>query len=236
MPRRAPPRWTSCWWTSELWRDACCPPFADPRWEDRFDFFGANSRLSAVIEVIKRDVAARIKQMFEALITPELKTIGAAFGVGNAALYDTTAAGPPSWAQVRPSNPRGPGHEGRPDRGGRLACEPPAGSSSRCVTGCGSDSIESYISTGNPDILNSGAGDGSQVFLRIMGAAGSIANVAPAPQGGGFPISTYNYNAGALAFEFFGSAHAFETPIPYRRRHHPSARRDRLPAGVQLYG
>jgi hypothetical protein len=82
------------------------------------------------------------------------------------------------------------------------------------VTAC-VDSIGSYIATGNPYIWNSGAGHGSQVFLRAMGRSGPLANLAPAAQAGGFPISTYNYNAGAVAFEFLGSAHAFQTPIPY---------------------
>jgi hypothetical protein len=63
--------------------------------------------------------------------------------------------------------------------------------------------------------LNSGAGDGSQVFLRAIGPSGPLANLAPAPHGGGFPLNTYNYADGAEAFEFFGSAHAFWTPIPF---------------------
>jgi hypothetical protein len=48
------------------WRDACCPPFGDPRWEERFDFFGENSRLSAIVDLLRRGVADRVHQMFEA--------------------------------------------------------------------------------------------------------------------------------------------------------------------------
>ena len=197
------------------WRDACCPPFGDPRWEERFDYFGESSRLSAIVELLRREVADQIRQMFEALITADLVTIGTAFGIGNAALYDTNAAGPPF-------NGSGEAIQNLSDLGSkttRAEAEEWLGNIRRQLEQVRDrlriDSIESYIATGNPDIWNSGAGDGSQVFLRAMGPSGPLANLAPAPQGGGFPISTYNYNAGALAFEFFGSAHAFQTPIPY---------------------
>jgi hypothetical protein len=80
---------------AKVWRDACCPPFCDPRWEERFDYFGENSRLSFDRRPAQARVADRIHRMFEALITADLVTIGTAFGIGNAALYDTNAAGPP---------------------------------------------------------------------------------------------------------------------------------------------
>jgi hypothetical protein len=199
----------------KLWRDVCCPPFADPRWEERFDFFGENSRLAQIVDIIRRDVIDRIRRTFQEQITPDLVAIADAFGVGNAALYDTAAAGPPFMGS-------GEAIQRLIDLGAKTTQADAlvwlvnlrrqleqVRDRLRVV------SIESYIDTGSVDIWNSAAGDGSQVFLRATGPTGPLANLAPAPSGGGFPISTYNYNADTEAFEFFGSAHVWETPIPY---------------------
>ena len=66
----------------------CCPPFFEPAWEERYNFFGEDSRLTELVQAIKEEVALRIVELSSSSITPQVIAAAESFGVGDASLYD----------------------------------------------------------------------------------------------------------------------------------------------------
>ncbi len=67
----------------------CCPPYSDPQWEGRYDFFGEDSRLTHIVQSLKEQVQQQIKKLFTSFITDDVKKAARDFGVGDASLFDT---------------------------------------------------------------------------------------------------------------------------------------------------
>ncbi|HEU5322609.1 MAG TPA: hypothetical protein VFX28_17515, partial [Methylomirabilota bacterium] len=196
-------------------RHVCCPPFPEPRWEDRYDFFGEGSRLADLVRALRENVQGRIRRMFASLVTADVRQAAADFGVGDAALYDTAAAGPPffgSGEAIQTVDDLG-------TRTTRAQAEAWIANVRRQLEQVHDRlrvvALDSWIWTGDdPGIWNAGGGDGSQVHLNIMSGSTELMNAAPPPSGGGWPIDSSNYNDGAIAFGFWGSAYAYQTAIP----------------------
>jgi hypothetical protein len=195
-------------------RPACCPPLSDPRWADRFDFFGQNSRLAAIVGSLRQNIQDRIRAAFSAHITSPVIDAARRFGVGSVSLYNTAAAGAPFHASGEAIQTI----EDLRNKATRQDAEAWLSNIRRQLEQVRASlrvtDIESYIQTSGEDDWGTGGGDGAFVRLEIRGSFGDV-NVAPTATGGGFPIDSSNYNDGALAFEFFGTAQAFYTPIPF---------------------
>lgn len=192
----------------------CCPPLSDPRWEDRFDFFGQNSRLAAIVDSLRQNVQNRIRAAFSTHITSAVTDAARRFGVGNASLYNTAAAGAPFYASGEAIQTI----EDLRNKATRQEAEAWLSNIRRQLEQVRDrlrvTDIESYILTGDAGFGGGGDGDGVSVRLEIRGSFGDV-NVAPTATGGGWPINTSNYGGFIPAFEFFGTSLVTDTPIPF---------------------
>lgn len=174
----------------------CCPPFADIRWNERFNYFGPDSRLNELIALLRENIAAAIRAIYALRIGASLRTAWDGYGLGDNTLNTLGARPVQALEDLYDKTTRDEVTEWLDNIRDQLAVI----KDNLRVT-----KIWSEISTG--DVAAFCGGDGDSVDLNLRNAAGNtLMDVAPFD-------AEFNYDDGGWAVTLFdGTLPQLEIP------------------------
>lgn len=168
----------------------CCPPFADVRWQDRFNYLGTESSLSVLVESLKANIVDSIKAIYAHYIPSDMVETWHQYRLGDATLQ-TLGAGNPLESLEDLNN-----MTTQPEVTGWL--QNIRNQIAVIRQNLKITQIYCRITTGE-DSLRCGGGDGESVLLDLLDQNGNaLMNVAPPHPG--------SYDDGGLAHKNWGTA------------------------------